>query len=423
VTELGTAVVRVPARGDRLAHRGLVDRSDLLGPAAEDPAAGQQQRCVGAVVLGEVAVGQVVAEAGVLAAPVVVVAGDREDVGDVDAVDERAHLVDEQAEVGEAIGAQGDRRAAIRQPRMLAGRGLDRAAPWRREHHPPDREPLEMRVLAAQQRVEPADRASPVDRLEVVGHEQEVRHGRQAVGRVAPVAVRERAQLAGADELREAGLDRGEVLGAGGRPVAQRGGQLRGRRRVRVERGHDVDPVEQAPLVEAEHVVLRERGAGDQVADQPGVGGDPDAQGILDGADGGRRVGRGAGAADPLREQPRVARVAAVQHVLDSAERRAAAPRVADGAVGDVHLDSEVAADAGDGVDDGAGHRSPSRSGAAPSGAGVAGVAATAATSSAGGGAGSSGTSVAAGPSGVSGPSGPSRPSGRSGPPGPPAVS
>ena len=64
-----------------------------------------------------------------------------------------------------------------------------------------------MRVLAAEDRVDLDDLLLPLEGLEVVGHAEEVDLGRQLVGRVAPVAVGEDAELAALDERRQALLD------------------------------------------------------------------------------------------------------------------------------------------------------------------------------------------------------------------------
>ena len=53
-----------------------------------------------------------------------------------------------------------------------------------------------MGVLAAEDGVGPHDIALPVERLEIVGDEQEVRFRRKAVGEMALVPVGDRAELA-----------------------------------------------------------------------------------------------------------------------------------------------------------------------------------------------------------------------------------
>src|SRR5262249_56657988 len=71
---------------------------------------------------------------------------------------------------------------------------------------------------------------------------------------------------------------------------------------------------------------------------------------VLDGADRGDRVHRGADAAEPLREQPRLTRIAPLQDALDAAEHLARRPRLADDAAVDFRVDAEVTFDAGDGI-------------------------------------------------------------------------
>ncbi len=72
-----------------------------------------------------------------------------------------------------------------------------------RRRHAADEEALQVRVLAAEDRVQLDELALPVERLEVVRDRHQVRLGRQLVGGMAPVRVRERAELTAIDERLE----------------------------------------------------------------------------------------------------------------------------------------------------------------------------------------------------------------------------
>jgi hypothetical protein len=81
-------------------------------------------------------------------------------------------------------------------------------------------QPVRVRVLAAEDGVDLDDLFLEVQRLQVVRHGHQVGFGRQLVGRVAPVAVAEGAELAAFDELLQPVLQVAEVARAGQRPVA-----------------------------------------------------------------------------------------------------------------------------------------------------------------------------------------------------------
>ena len=126
--------------------------------------------------------------------------------------------------------------------------------------------------------------------------------------------------------------------------------QRAGRRRVGRKRTHHVHPVQGVQVVEVDHVILDELHGFQQVADDAGVVGNGDAEGVLDGAHRCDGVHGRADAADALGEDPGVARVAALQHHLKASEGGARAPGVGDLAVLDLHFDAQVAFDAGDRV-------------------------------------------------------------------------
>ena len=88
--------------------------------------------------------------------------------------------------------------------------------------------------------------------------------------------------------------------------------QRRGRRRIGLERRHDVHPVERVQMIEVDDVVLHHLGQEHDVADDLGILGNLDAERVLHRAHRGQRVHRGADAADALAERPGVARIAAL---------------------------------------------------------------------------------------------------------------
>ena len=93
--------------------------------------------------------------------------------------------------------------------------------------------------------------------------------------------------------------------------------------RIGAQSRHDVNPVEGVQLIEVRHVVLRVQGRVDQVADDVGVLRNLPADGVLDGAHGGKGVNAGADAADAFDECPGVARIAALEDDFQTAPHRA----------------------------------------------------------------------------------------------------
>ena len=214
-------------------------------------------------------------------------------------------------------------------------------------------QPVRVRVLAAEDRLDLDDLLLEVERLEVVRRRQQIRLGRQLVRRVAPVGVGEDAELAALDELLQAALHVAEVARRRVRPRRDALLDLGGLLRVGLERRHDVHPVERVQVVEVDEVVLRVQRRVHQVADDVRVLRDLDPERVLDRAHRCQRVHAGAHAADALDERPRVARVAALEDDLEAAPHRAGGHRVADHVVlVDVDLDAQVALDARDRVDD-----------------------------------------------------------------------
>ena len=214
-------------------------------------------------------------------------------------------------------------------------------------------QPVRVRILAAEDRLDLDDFLLEVERLEVVRDRHQVGFRRQLVGRVAPVAVAERPELSRLDELLQAVLQVAEVARRRHRPRRDGLRQLGRRLRVRGERAHHVHPVEGVQVIEVHQVILRIQGQVHDVADRVRVLGDLDLQRVLDRANRRQRVHAGAHAADALHERPCVARITAAEDDLQAAPHRARGHGVADDVVRvDVHLDAEVPLDARDRIDD-----------------------------------------------------------------------
>jgi hypothetical protein len=81
-------------------------------------------------------------------------------------------------------------------------------------------------------------------------------------------------------------------------------------------------------VVEMNHVILHQLRTSDQIADQPRVVRDRDAQGVFDGTHGSQRVNGGADAADALGKDPGVTWITIAQNKLDATKHRPGTPRV-----------------------------------------------------------------------------------------------
>ena len=298
-----------------------------------------EQRGFVGVVHGVVAVDEVVAHAGALPCPVLVEAGDGEEVGDIYPADEVARLADEPLEPRDGAHVDGS---------LLVG--IDRRG------HATDEEALKVRVLASQHGVHLDKFALPVERLQIVGDGHEVGLGGELVGRMTPVGIGERPQLAAFDEPRQPRPHPREVALGRKRPVRDRLREVGGLGRIGLEGGDEVDPVERVQVVEVDDVILHALRRHDEVAQQTGVGRRASADGVLDGADGSDGVHGRAHAADPLGERPGVARIPPLENDLDAAEHGAGGPGLLDGSAVDLRLDAEVPLDARHGIDDDMAH-------------------------------------------------------------------
>jgi hypothetical protein len=195
--------VLVPGVGDELLDLlgiARVDRVDLVPVAIEDRAARQ---LLGAVVVGDLLVGAVVHHVGrrqaaaVQPALLLVDGADGQGVRHVDVAAELQRLVDARADEVQALHVQ--RRAGGQVAVEVDGAG-----------HAAD-QVVGMGVLAAEDGVDLHPLLLQVEGFEVVGHRHQVGFRRQQVGRVAPVAVHERAELTALDELLQAVLHVAEV--------------------------------------------------------------------------------------------------------------------------------------------------------------------------------------------------------------------
>ena len=125
-----------------------------------------------------------------------------------------------------------------------------------RRGHAADEEVLQMRILAAEDRVDLDELALPVERFEIVRHSHEIRFRRQPVGGMAPVGVREgpswplstNALTRSRTPAKYFGLDSGQS--------EIDCGERRGLRRIGLQRRHDVDPVERGQMVEVHDMIL-----------------------------------------------------------------------------------------------------------------------------------------------------------------------
>ena len=192
---------------------------------------------------------------------------------------------------------------------------------------------MRVRILAAEDGVQPGDVTLPRERIEVVRHGHQVRFRRQLVGRVPPVTVGEYPELSTLDESTHALLHVREVPGRGARVTADRLGKGRGGLRVRLQRRDHVHPVERVQVIEMHDVVVHVLRADHQVADEVCVLRNLPAQRIFDGAHRCDAVHQRADTADALREGPCVARVAPAQDDLETPHHGAGAVGLRNAAV------------------------------------------------------------------------------------------
>jgi hypothetical protein len=279
---------------------------------------------------------QVVLETAADARPVGIERSNGHQVGQVHLLNEVGSVIEQLADVSEALG--------IDAVDVVDVEGTRRAA----------HEVVRVRVLAAEDRVDLDQFLLPLQGLEVVSDTDQVHLRRELVGGMSPVGIGEDAELSGFDETREALLEVGEVAHGTLRPAGDLLRQIGGGLGVGLERAHDVDPVERMQVVEVDHVVLHVLRAEHQVAHEFSGGRHGDAERILNRADRRERVHRGADAAGTFGEGPGIPRIAALENQLEAADHGARGEGIDDLPVLDFGLDAEMAFDARDGIDNNA---------------------------------------------------------------------
>jgi len=103
-------------------------------------------------------------------------------------------------------------------------------------------------------------------------------------------------------------------------------------------------------VVEVDDVILNVLDAFDDIAQNSSVIRDLDSQSIFDCSHGADGVNRRSDPSYPLRERPRFAGIAPFQDQFESSEHSAGSPGIGHLASVHLHLDSQVALDAGDGI-------------------------------------------------------------------------
>ncbi|CAM2154319.1 hypothetical protein PT2222_300024 [Paraburkholderia tropica] len=337
--------IAIPRVCDELLHfLGVVqiDGQDLVEVAVHHGAARHQQVLVAVVVgvVGEVAVREhrLPRNAAADRGPILVERGDGDDVGQIHLLHEFDRAVDDLRDEIQALHVDRADRAHVVD--------IDRAG------HAAD-EPVRMRILAAEHRMHLDDFLLEIERFEVMRDRHQIGFGRQLVGRMAPVAVAERPELARIDETLQPRLQIAEVARRGQRPVGNALREFGGALRVRVERAHHVDPVERVQVIEVHEVVVHPQRGLHEIADEIRILGNRDAERVLHRAHRRERVRARADAADALDERPRIARIAAAQDHFEAAPHRARGDRVGDDVVAvEIDFAAHVAFDARDRVDD-----------------------------------------------------------------------
>ena len=173
----------IPAVLDMLLDGVDVNRLHLTDAALENGAPREEEAVGFLGGLREFTVDQEVGGSTDLA-PVFVESGHRQNVGDVDVVDEVHGLLPEVLELGNAVGGE--------------VRGTGHAAHY---------QALDVRILAAENGMQARGAGLLPKGLEIVLYGEQVHFGRQLVGRMSPVAVGKNAQLTAVDEFFQPGLE------------------------------------------------------------------------------------------------------------------------------------------------------------------------------------------------------------------------
>ena len=243
----------------------------------------------------KIAVGHEVAEAFAVAEPLLIEAGDGEDVGNVDLLHK-------------SFGASRkliEERDALRIDNRFRLVAIDCGS------HPTHQIRLQVWIFTAQDRVDANKIPLHIKRFDVMRDSEQVRFRRQLVSRVSPVTAAKEAQLPAGDQRLDAVLDTLKIRSARLRPFRNRLRKLRSLCRIGLQGEGHIDPVERVKMVEVNNVILDVLRARDDVADQPSVVRNFDAESVLDRPHRGERVDCGADSANALRPDPGFARIAA----------------------------------------------------------------------------------------------------------------
>ena len=167
---------------------------------------------------------------------------------------------------------------------------------------------LQVRVLGAEDGVRLDNLALPVQGFQVVGHRHQVGFRRQFIGRVTPIGVGKSSKLSAANKGLRPGPGRLEIIRAGFRPVGNGLGQLGSGCRVGFKRGGDIHPIQRMQVVKMDDMILNVLNGFDDVADQAGIGGDLNFQGIFDSSHGAECMYRRSDTANSLGKRPGISR-------------------------------------------------------------------------------------------------------------------
>ncbi len=204
-----TVTVVIPGVGHILPNLTAIVGVDLMNGieiTVEDHP-GRHQKAVGVVVAlgGEISHDQEVAHPFSPGEPIFVESGHRQGIGHIDLIDETLHLLDGALNGEQPIHVEGSITGIL---------GADR-------HRCTTDQEVGMGILASENGMNLHHIPLPLQGLEVVSHRHQVSLGRQFVGGVSPVGIRENSQLPSLDKPLHPLLDIGKVTGGGFRPLAQ----------------------------------------------------------------------------------------------------------------------------------------------------------------------------------------------------------
>ena len=316
---------------------GEINGKNLIKVAVDDGPWGQKQTFIAEIIgnAGDGAVGQhrKLGQPSADIEPVAIKAGQGQGVGN-------DHLL------GKGAAALDDLKDEI-QAFLIDDVGSAYAVNVERAGHAAH-QPVGMRVFAAKDGVDVHHVLLEIQSFDIVGHNHQVGFGRELVGGVAPVAVGKDAKLVGIDELEQLVLDGFEVARRRVGPGRQFLRQFRGGLGIGGGGRNHVHPVQPRQMVQMHQVIMVHEAELHEVADDIGVIGDVNAEGVFNGLHGRQGMGARAHAADALGKGPGVTRVAAFKDNFYAAKDGAAGNGIGDDVVViDVHLAAQVSLDAG----------------------------------------------------------------------------